>query len=82
VTRAWPIHEAGIALYRTVMIGREAIRQRWRLFGSKLDERGQPHFAAVEARTAGRGGIVARRFYGLLRNARPWQASLVIPKAD
>ena len=42
-----------------VMIDREAIRQRWRLFGSKLDERGQRHFVAVEARTAGRGGIVA-----------------------
>jgi hypothetical protein len=34
-----PIHEAGIALYRTVMIDREAIRQRGRLFGSKP---GQP----------------------------------------
>jgi hypothetical protein len=30
-----------------------------RLFGSKLDERGRRHFAAVEARTAGHGGIVA-----------------------
>ena len=59
MTRAWPIHEAGIALYRTVMVDREAIRQRWRLFGSQLDERGRRHFAAVEARTAGRGGIVA-----------------------
>jgi hypothetical protein len=59
LTRACPIHEAGIALYRTVMIDREAIRQRWRLFGSKLDERGRRHFAAVEARTAGHGGIVA-----------------------
>ena len=48
-----------MALYRTVMIDREAIRQRWRLFGSQLDERGRRHFAAVEARTAGRGGIVA-----------------------
>ena len=54
-----PIHEAGIALYRTVMIDREAIRQRWRLFGSKLNECGRRHFAAVEARTAGHGGIVA-----------------------
>jgi|SRR5262245_12902923 len=41
------------------MVDREAIRQRWELFGSKLDERGQRHFAAVEAMTAGRGGIVA-----------------------
>ena len=59
VTRVCPIHDACIAVYRTVMIDREAIRERWRLFGSKLDERGQRHFAAVEARTAGRGGIVA-----------------------
>ena len=59
VTRACAIHETWIALYRTVMIDREAIRQRWRLFGSQLDERGRRHFAAVEARTAGRGGIVA-----------------------
>ena len=41
------------------MIDREAIRQRWELFGSKLDEREQRHFAAVEAMTAGHGGIVA-----------------------
>jgi hypothetical protein len=27
------------------MIDREAIRQRWRLFGSQLDERGRRHFA-------------------------------------
>jgi len=53
LTRARPIHEAGIALYRTVMIDREAIRQRWRLFGSKHDKCGRRHFAAGEARTAG-----------------------------
>ena len=41
------------------MVDRESIRQRWELFGSKLDERGQRHFAAVEAMTAGRGGVVA-----------------------
>ena len=46
-------------LYRSTMIDREAIRQRWRLFGQKLDERGQRLFAAVEARTAGHGGIIA-----------------------
>jgi hypothetical protein len=50
---------AYIALYRTVMIDREAIRQTWRLFGSQLDERGRRHFAAVEARTAGRGEVAA-----------------------
>ena len=37
------------------MISWEAIRQRWGLFGSKLDERGRRLLAAVEARTAGRG---------------------------
>jgi len=41
------------------MFDRQGIRQRWELFGSKLDERGQRHFAAVEAMTAGRGGIIA-----------------------
>jgi hypothetical protein len=41
------------------MIDREAIRQRWELCGTKLDERGRRLFAAAEARTAGRGGIVA-----------------------
>ena len=46
-------------LYRSAMIDREAIRQRWRLFGQKLDERGQRLFAAVEAQTAGHGGIIA-----------------------
>ena len=46
-------------LYRSAMIDREAIRQRWRLFGQKLDERGQRLFAAVEAQTAGHGGIMA-----------------------
>jgi hypothetical protein len=46
-------------LYRSTMIDCEAIRQRWRLFGQKLDERGQRLFAAVEARTAGHGGIIA-----------------------
>jgi len=41
------------------MIDHDAIRQRWQLFGSKLDERGQRHFVAAEARTAARGGISA-----------------------
>jgi len=41
------------------MFDRQAIRQRWEYFGSKLDERGQRHFAAVEAMTAGHGGINA-----------------------
>ena len=41
------------------MVDREPIRQRWETFGSKLDERGRRLFAAAEARTAGRGGLVA-----------------------
>jgi hypothetical protein len=41
------------------MVEREAIRQRWVVFGSKLDERGRRLFAAAEARAAGRGGLAA-----------------------
>jgi hypothetical protein len=41
------------------MVDREAIRQRWEVFGSKLDERGRRLFAAAEAKTAGRGGRAA-----------------------
>ena len=51
------------------MVDREAIRQRWELFGSKLDERGQRHFAAVEAMTAGHGGVVAvHKITGIARS--------------
>jgi hypothetical protein len=41
------------------MVDREAIRQRWQAFGSKLDERGRRLFAAAESKTAGRGGVAA-----------------------
>ena len=41
------------------MVDREAIRQRWEAFGSKLDERGRRLFAAAESKTAGRGGLAA-----------------------
>ncbi len=41
------------------MVSWEAIRQRWEVFGSKLDERGRRLFAAAEARAAGRGGLAA-----------------------
>src|SRR5712692_11820115 len=41
------------------MIDKDAIRQRWDAVGSKLDGRGQRLFAAVEVRTAGRGGLAA-----------------------
>jgi hypothetical protein len=41
------------------MIDMDAIRQRWDAVGSTLDERGRRLFAAVEARTAGWGGLAA-----------------------
>jgi hypothetical protein len=41
------------------MIDKPAIRLRWELFGSTLDERGQRMFAAGEARAAGWGGKAA-----------------------
>jgi hypothetical protein len=41
------------------MVDREAIRERWEVFGSKLDERGRRLFAASESKTAGRGGKAA-----------------------
>jgi len=41
------------------MIDKQAIRLRWELVGSKLDERGQRLFAAGEARAAGWGGKAA-----------------------
>ena len=41
------------------VVDRQAIRQRWELVGSKLDERGQRLFAASEARAAGWGGKAA-----------------------
>jgi len=44
---------------RCGMIDKQAIRLRWQLFGSKLDERGQRLFAAGEARAAGWGGKAA-----------------------
>ena len=44
---------------RQSMIDRQAIRLRWEMVGSKLDERGQRLFAAGEARAAGWGGKAA-----------------------
>ena len=63
------IHVHVVLVYCPSMVDREAIRQRWELFGSKLDERGQRHFAAVEAMTAGRGGVVAvHKITGIARS--------------
>ena len=54
---------------RAVMIDRQAIRQRWELVGSKLDERGRRLFAAGEVRAAGWGGLEAvSQITGLARS--------------
>src|SRR6202162_1618221 len=51
------------------MIDKDAIRQRWDAVGSKLDERGQRWFAAVEVRAAGWGGLAAvSKITGLARS--------------
>ena len=41
------------------MVELVSIGQRWKSFGSKLDERGRRLFAAAEVSTAGRGGLAA-----------------------
>ena len=51
------------------MVDEDAIRQRWEAVGSELDERGRRLFAAIEVRTAGRGGLaVVSRITGLARS--------------
>src|SRR5271155_1119556 len=51
------------------MIDEDAIRYRWDMVGSKLDERGRRMLAAGEVRTAGRGGLaVVSRITGLARS--------------
>src|SRR5258707_3289261 len=51
------------------MIDEDAIRQRWDMVGSKVDERGRRLFAAGEVRTAGWGGLaVVSRITGLARS--------------
>jgi hypothetical protein len=51
------------------MIDENAIRQRWEAVGSKLDERGRRLFAAIEVRTAGRGGLaIVSKVTGLARS--------------
>jgi hypothetical protein len=51
------------------MIDEDAIRQRWDMVGSKLDERGRRLFAAIEVRTAGWGGLATvSRLTGLARS--------------
>src|SRR5437763_14229665 len=51
------------------MIEENAIRCRWEAFGSKLDERGRRLFAAIEVRTAGRGGLATvSKITGLARS--------------
>ncbi len=41
------------------MIDKDSIKQRWKLVGSKLNERDRRLFAAAEVRTAGWGGLAA-----------------------
>src|SRR6202044_1402274 len=51
------------------MIDEGAIRYRWDMVGSKLDERGRRMFAAGEVRTAGRGGLASvSKITGLARS--------------
>jgi transposase len=51
------------------MIDTEAIRQRWKSVGSRLDERGRRVFAAGEVRATGWGGLKAiSRITGLARS--------------
>jgi Rhodopirellula transposase DDE domain len=51
------------------MIDADAIRQRWEVVGSKLDERGRRLFAAVEVRTAGRGSLaIVSKITGIARS--------------
>ncbi len=51
------------------MIDLAAIRVRWEVFGSKLDERGRRLFAAAEVRAVGRGGLaVVSEITGLARS--------------
>jgi hypothetical protein len=51
------------------VIDADAIRQRWEVVGSKLDERGRRLFAAVEVRTAGRGSLaIVSEITGIARS--------------
>ncbi len=48
------------------MIDKDGIKQRWKLVGSKLNERDRRLFAAAEVRTAGWGGLtVVSKITGL-----------------
>ena len=51
------------------MIDGAAIRLRWETVGARLDERGRRLFAAVEVRSAGRGGLaLVSKITGLARS--------------
>lgn len=69
MTQRWGIPDFGEQKYFGHMIDERAVRQRWDLVGSKLDERGRRLFAAVEVRTAGWGGLaIVSRLTGLARS--------------
>jgi hypothetical protein len=56
-------------LYRFGVIDESAIRQRFEALAPVLDERARRRFAAVEAKTAGRGGVSAvMRATGIARS--------------
>jgi hypothetical protein len=69
VTQPSGIPDFGEQAYVGRMIEEDAIRQRWDMVGSKLDERGRRLFAAGEVRTAGWGGLaIVSRITGLARS--------------
>jgi hypothetical protein len=69
VTQPSGIPDFGEQAYVGRMIDEDAIRQRWDMVGSKLDERGRRLFAAGEVRTAGWGGLaIVSRITGLARS--------------
>jgi hypothetical protein len=69
VTQPCGIPDVGEQGYVGRMIDEDAIRQRWDMVGSKLDERGRRLFAAGEVRTAGWGGLaIVSRITGLARS--------------
>ena len=69
MTQPSGIPDVGEQAYVGRMIDADAIRQRWDMVGSRLDERGRRLFAAGEVRTAGWGGLaVVSKITGLARS--------------
>jgi hypothetical protein len=69
VARLFGIRNPSEQAYVGFMIDEDAIRYRWDMVGSRLDERGRRLFAAAEVRTAGWGGLaIVSRITGLARS--------------